>query len=320
METCDKNSKIKCAQVQAGHYRAELVLVLLTLLWGSTFTAVKVLLEQLSFSWLLFYRFGIGVLVLTLFCLIKRVRLNVQIWRSGLILSLFLFVGYLSQTIGLQTTTASKSAFITSMVVVFVPVLSVFLEKRFPRFSSIMGIFIAVFGLILLVQPQGGGIASGDIWTLMCAITWAVYIVQLQVETSRHNNLALLWVQMIGMTFLCLLAIPLERMLMPQTTAGWLPDLTSVGLLVYLALGCTLLTTGLQTFFQKGTTSTRAALIYTAEPVFASAIAWVWLGERFTRVQWLGALLIIAGVLFSELYPEKSSASGGELDVEASDA
>ncbi len=305
-----RERRFECSELPEGHYRAEAVLVGLTLLWGSTFTAVKVLLEQLSFSWLLAWRFGIATFFLSIYCLYRRVPIRAHHWRAGIPLSLYLFAGYLTQTIGLGSTTASKSSFITSMTVVLVPLASLLIEKRYPRLNSILGILLATVGLYLLVQPRGEGIASGDIWTFLCTITWAVYIVQLQIETQRHDNLSLLWVQMIGMTVLCLGAIPVEGLLLPGAVRGWIPSGQELWLLVYLSLGCTLVTTGMQTFFQKGTTSTRAALIFTAEPVFASAIAWIWLGETFTVMQFLGAGLIVGGVLAAELIPERRSLCG----------
>lgn len=293
------------SELPEGHYRAELILVGLTLLWGSTFTAVKVLLDQLSFSGLLVWRFGIATFFLSVYCIGTRVHIESRHWRAGISLSLLLFAGYLTQTIGLNSTTASKSSFITSMTVVLVPLASLLIEKRYPRLNSLLGIFLAMIGLVLLVQPRGEGIASGDVWTLLCAVTWAVYIVQLQIETRRHDNLSLLWVQMIGMTALCLAAVAVERIYLPGEVREWIPDGRGLGLMLYLALGCTLLTTGMQTFFQKGTTSTRAALIFTAEPVFASAIAWIWLNESFSMVQICGAGLIVGGVLAAELIPER---------------
>jgi drug/metabolite transporter (DMT)-like permease len=153
--------RFECSELPEGHYRAELVLVGLTLLWGSTFTAVKVLLEQVSFSWLLAWRFGIAAFFLSIYCLYKRVPIGAHHWRAGIPLSLYLFAGYLTQTIGLHSTTASKSSFITSMTVVLVPLVSLPIERRYPRPNSIFGILLATLGLFFLVRPQGGGIVAG---------------------------------------------------------------------------------------------------------------------------------------------------------------
>jgi len=300
-----RERRFECSELPEGHYRAEAVLVGLTLLWGSTFVSVKVLLEQIGFTWLLSWRFAIATVFLSVYCLYRRVPITTRHWRSGLLLSFYLFAEFTTQTIGLYSTTASKSAFITSMTVVLVPVAALLIEKQYPRMNSILGIFLATLGLFFLVRPQGQGIVAGDVWTLLCAISCALYIVQLQIETQRHDNLSLLWVQMIGMTVLCLLTIPVEHFLFPGKVQGWIPSARGFGLLLYLSLGCTLVTTGMHTFFQKGTTSTRAALIFTAEPVFASAIAWFWLGETFTVLQFLGAGLIVGGVLAVELIPER---------------
>jgi len=299
---------LRRAELPAGHFRAELALLVVALLWGSTFAAIKVTLEEIHYSLLLAYRFSIATLALLPLCLGKRAAPSRAEWRAGGLLALFLFGGYLTQTIGLQYTSAPKSAFITSMVVVFVPLVSIVLEKRIPRRSSLLGVGLAACGLYILIRPEGERLNPGDIWTLACVISWAIYIVQLQIETRRHDRFSLLLVQMILMSLLCWAAVGVNCRGGELAEGGVLPSLRIFGVLVYLGIACTALTTGLQVFFQRGTTSTRAVLIYTVEPVAATVIAWLWIGDRMTLPQALGALIVLGGILLAELFPERRQA------------
>lgn len=288
---------------RAGHRRAAWILFGITMLWGSTFSVIKVLLGEIDYSFLLLYRFGLGTAVLWVICRARGVRPSKEEWRAGGALAVFLFGGYLTQTLGLQWTTPSKSAFITAMTVAFVPVISIFIEKAHPHRSSIIGVMLSILGMLLLVRPQGQGVNPGDLLTLACAVLWSIYIVQLPIMARRFSRLSLLFVQMAGMTLGCLGTVIVEGVFLQSEPMHWLPSATAIGWIVYLALGCTLLTTGLQTFYQRGTTSTRAALIYALEPVAASSLAFFWLGDRLTPPQMIGAAVVLGGVLVAELDP-----------------
>ena len=310
--TSQNHSSIKRADLPSGHYKAEFFLFLMTILWGSTFAVVKVLLDELDYSQVLAYRFSIATFVLLGFCWVRKSWPNRKEWWGGFVLGIFLFIVYLTQTIGLKSTTASKSGFITSMLVVWVPVFSVIFEKKFPRISSIAGVLIVITGLVLLIHPQGTGVNRGDVWTLASALFCALYIVQLQIESKRSSRFPLLVVQMVTMTLGCILALGIEQLFFSSSSHAWIPSLSGIGWILYLSLGCTLLTIGGLTYFQRGTTATRAALIYTAEPVFAAGIAYCCLSERLSLVQSLGALIILGGVLFSEFYPDSKRMNTGE--------
>jgi len=296
---------VERTELPEGCRRAELILAVLTILWGSSFAAIKIVLGEMHYSLLLAYRFTIAAAVLLPFYIIRRSGPTRAEWKAGIVLSVFLFGGYLTQTIGLQSTTASKSAFITSMVVVFVPLVSILMERKFPRSSSLVGVVIATAGLCVLTQPEVNGVNPGDLWTLACSFIWAIYIVQLQIDSRKHDRFSLLFVQMVMMTLGCWVAAAVESIGGEEVAVFTLPSLGTFGLLFYLGVACTALTTGLQTFFQRGTTSTRAALIYTVEPIAATIIAWLWISERMTSAQALGAAIVLGGILFTELFPNR---------------
>ena len=150
--------------------RAEVMLFLITFIWGSTFVTGKVVLSQVSPLQMMVIRFSLASVF---FLLVGWNRLFPIAWRSvfkAAFLGLLLFLGFAAQTIGLQWTTASKSAFITGMMVVFVPILQVLVERKPPKVGNIFGVAVVAAGLWFLCSPQGGTFSSGDGLTVLCAL------------------------------------------------------------------------------------------------------------------------------------------------------
>jgi drug/metabolite transporter (DMT)-like permease len=233
--------------------------------------------------------------------------------KASLLLGITLGCGFNFQAIGLIYTTASKSAFITAISALMVPPLAIILEKTKPRWTSVTGLLISIVGVYLMVRPEGKGINIGDVWTLGCAISFAFYIVYLQIYSKKVPVMDIILGQflVVGIGSWIASLIMLEPVTMPDTNTL----LTTV----YLVLGCTFLTAVLQTRFQKETTSTRAGLILTAEPVFATLFAWLVLHEILNGRQLIGGGLIIVGLLTGIAPPPKNKNSNGKYGVETSD-
>ena len=266
--------------------RAEGVLIGLTVIWGSTFVIGKIVLQNMSPLQMIAFRFTISSVFFLVFFSRRLFPLNRrQILRGG-ILGIFLFLGFLAQTVGLTLTTASKSAFITGMSVVFVPLLQVIIERRAPKVGNIAGVAVVSAGLWLLTSPSGSSFNAGDALTLLCALLFAIYIVYIDVVAHDMSAMQLTFLQMATNAILAL--------------AATLAFDTLVAVL-YLTVFATILTTFLQTRFQKETTPTRAAIIFTIEPVVASVSAAIVLGEQVGLGGAVGGGLIIGGVLLSEL-------------------
>jgi drug/metabolite transporter (DMT)-like permease len=275
--------------------RAELALVAATFVWGGTFPIVKVGMEYVSPILLIAVRFVVATLVLLLFFRTKIFPLSKSAILKGAVLSLFLFLGFVAQNIGLTITTASKSSFITGMMVIFVPLLQIVIERRLPKIGNIVGVVIVAAGLWLLTSPVGAGLNGGDALTLLCAVLFAVYIVYLDVISKEMTAIQLLFLQMLCTAVYALLAtLAFETPVFHWSREG-------VAALIYLTFLATLVTTYVQTRFQKDTTPTRAVVIFSIEPVVASAMAALILGEQLGPLGMVGGALIISGVLVSEL-------------------
>jgi drug/metabolite transporter (DMT)-like permease len=276
-------------------HTAELILFAATFIWGGTFVIAKLGLEDISPLLLNALRFTIATLLFFVLFPKHLHQMSQDTFYKGGILGLLLFLGFATQTVGLQYTTASKSAFITAMFVVFTPFFQLVIEKRRPYATNLLGIVTVSVGLWFLTAPSGEGFNRGDGLTLLCAIVFGLYIVALDIISKKHDLVHLTFLQV----FFCaavswvgvgLLEIPVFK---STPNAFW-----SLG---YLAILATVVTTYVQTRFQRDTTPTRAAIIFTIEPVWAAILGYVLLEERLGMLGALGAGLIIAGILISEL-------------------
>lgn len=267
----------------------------MTLVWGGTFAIVKIGMLDISPIALIAIRFLIAAAFYLAFFSRKLFPIPSRALAKGSILGFFLFLGFLTQNIGLTITTASKSAFITSMMVIFVPLLQFVIERRSPKVGNILGVAAVVGGLWLLTSPSGSEFNTGDALTLVCAVVFALYIVYLDVVSHEMTALQLTFIQVVSTAvFACVTALLFEEMFF-RVSVG------SVISVVYLTGFATILSLYMQTRYQKDTTPTRAVIIFSIEPVFASIIAWWLLAEHLGNLGIMGAALIIAGVLVSEL-------------------
>jgi drug/metabolite transporter (DMT)-like permease len=275
--------------------RAEGVLFGATLIWGSTFAAVKMILGELPAVQMVFWRMGVAALIVLLISGRSLFPMRPAALAKGAILGLLLFLGFVAQNVGMNYTTASKSAFITGMMVIFVPLLQFIVERRAPKVGNALGVLIVSVGLWFLTSPEGSGFNIGDALTVSCAFLFAIYIVYLDVVAHELSAMQLTFLQCATNAVLAFIG----TLLFETVTFAW--SGRTLAILVYLTLFATVLTTYLQTRFQKETTPTRAAVIFSIEPLIASIIAYFVLGERLGELGILGGALIIAGVLTSEL-------------------
>ncbi len=273
--------------------RAELALFATTFIWGSTFVVVKAGEAEVSPSLFIAARFGIGALLLGLFLIRQLGSISRVTIKKGLILGAMLGVGIVIQNHGIYQTTASKSAFITGLMVIFTPIAQFILERRLPRIGNIAGIIIVTAGLFLLTSPDGSEINRGDLLVLLSAVIFGVYIVYIDLYTKGETVLHLSFVQVTVTTLTAAAVLPFETIVFQPTTQ-------LIVSLLYMGTCATIVTTYMQTRFQQDTTPTRAVIIFTLEPVIAAVLAYYVLSEQLGFMGIVGAGLIIVGILISE--------------------
>jgi drug/metabolite transporter (DMT)-like permease len=265
-----------------------LALLLTTVIWGATFPATKAALDQISPLSFLFLRFFLGTLLILLWLVASRRRLHCDraVLEASALTTVFLFLGYLLQTVGLQHTTASNSAFLTALYVVFVPLILMRIDRR-----VVMATAIAVVGLWLLIKPDTS-MNIGDLMTLGCAVAFAGHIICLERFTRQVDAPSLLVWQMLAMTVLFLPAPWWEES--PSTafspTAVLLVGLGVTGVLATLAFA-------VQMWAQQLVPAQQVALLFASEPAYAAWLSWYFLGETLDMQGWIGSALILLAVV-----------------------
>ena len=279
--------------------KAELALVANAAIWGATFVLVKEALGGISPALFLAVRFSVATAALLM--LFRGVWKGPIPWRSlagGALTGLFLYSGFFLQTMGLRLTTPPKSAFITGLSTVMVPLLAALVYKVRPQVSEVVGVLVATAGMALMTLE--GDIATvnrGDWLTFACAIAFAAHIVTLG-HFSEQMSFELLSVLQVGFAALAaLLLFPWVET--PQVE--WRPLV--VWAIMITGLLATALAFTVQAWAQHYTTSTRTALIYALEPVFAWITSYCITGESLSGRAAAGAALILSGVVLVEMKP-----------------
>jgi len=217
--------------------------------------------------------------------------------------SAFLFLGYALQTAGLRLTTPSRSAFLTGLYIVLVPIFACFVQQCRPQLREAGGVMLAMAGTVLLTAggeawpPSGLRWQTGDWLTLGCAAAFAMHILAVKRYSGAMSFERLSLYQIGGVALLSwVLLLPAEEpRLVWSAGLAWALALTSI-----LATAIAFL---VYTWAQRRTTATRAALMFATEPVFAGLAGWKWAGDPWTASSLAGAVLILSGILLVEMKP-----------------
>lgn len=278
----------------AARTKAELLLVVITLIWGSTFVVVKSALVDAAPFTFIGVRFTFAGLMLLL--VLSRGRLDRNAILPGVLLGLFLFGGYAGQTSGLRLTTPSKAAFITGFSVILVPPIMVFFGYRM-RWANIAGALLGLAGLYLLVRPPAlQEVNRGDVLVLLGAGSFALHIVVVGRYATRFSFRHLVTVQILAVGLLAVATTPFD----PDRMFNWTPRLAAA--IVVTAIFATCVAFSVQNWAQQYTPPAHTALIFALEPVFAAITSRIVLGERLGGEALAGCLLILAGMVVSEIW------------------
>jgi drug/metabolite transporter (DMT)-like permease len=277
---------------------ADATLIFNAVIWGATFLLVKAALRDVSPVFFLALRFCLAALaLLALFRGSWKPLVGREVMAGALVGS-FLFSGYLLQTLGLRLTTAPKSAFITGLTSVLVPLLAALVYKNRPRSSEVYGVLVATAGLgLMTLKGEAVWISRGDLLTLCCSIAFAAHIVTLG-HFSEYMSFELLSVTQVGAAGVLASGLFwwVERPHME-----WRPAV--VYAILITGLLCTAAAFTIQAWAQHYTTSTRTALIYMLEPVVAWITSYLVAGEGLSFRAAAGAALILGGVVLVETKP-----------------
>ena len=278
-------------------YTPELALIAATTAYGSTFTIVQNALEDVTPVGYMLLRFGMGAAVLLPFAIVRGFRrpevpetsrreFAIAIAFFGLIA----FLGYVFQNVGLELTSTSNSAFITGLFVVFTPLVETVVTHKRPPNNVLLAVAVSVVGLWFL---EGGTyrIGTGDAWTLACAFMFGIWIFVGGRLVQRFDPVALTAYQIAVVAILCI----------PVVAFTEIGHITTEVLLAAALTGivCSAGAFTLQLWGQRFVEPSRAAVILQFEPVVAGVIGF-WVGERLGWKGYLGALIILGGIVIAE--------------------
>jgi drug/metabolite transporter (DMT)-like permease len=295
---------------------ADGALVLTTLVWGTTFFMAKDILSSWPPLAYMFARFGVAALILVVLFRRQLAGAGREAWRAGATLGLLMGLGFGLQAAGQVYTTASKSAFVTGLTTPLVPFVAYIVLRARPGVENLIGVALASAGGLLILAPQDdAGVNFGDLLTLVSTALFALHITFLSLYARRFDVRQITVLQIASAAAFISLAWVVVRAAASVFGAEALPafaareavplafDARIVVQLLYLAAVATVAVFFLWTWGQSRTSATHAAVIFSLEPVFATAFAVAargpqeWMGAR----GWAGAGLVFAGIIVSEL-------------------
>ena len=284
-----------------------LLLLIASLVWGSTFVPQKIAMDFWSPLQFTSFRFLLGGLILLLFINIKDIKINNKIGfiSSSLASALILAIAALFQQIGIVTTSATNAGFYTSLYVIMVPLIGIFLFK-IPHWSIWPCVIICFFGSVLLGTSDGDlfslNLKYGDIWIISSAVFWAIHLHIVSYSVARFPVLIFSILQFI----LCGIFLLLYGIFFQSSSIFSFERVDIFGFytLVYCSVGSVCIGFTLQMFGQKLVPPTSAALIMSSEAIFAAIFGWLILSELLNFKGFLGAILILLGIILVQIIPK----------------
>ncbi len=287
--------------------KADLVLVLVTAIWGSTFIVNRLALETAPPLVFVLVRFTLAGLVLYVFARGRPVTPNLA--RDSAVIGILLAIGIGSQISGQLFTTASKAAFVTGLSVPLTPVAGYLMTRKKPSRENLAGLVLAAAGFAVLTWPEGAaGWNKGDLLIVGTAVSYAILIV-IMAETAPNHDVR--WYSF-GQIAAAAVAVGVARLALAPFLSGggtfavaesrslaWTPRITAA--ILWMALVATVVTFLAQTWAQQRMPATHAAILFALEPVFTALFAALFLGERMTGRDWTGAAFVLLGIVVSEL-------------------
>lgn len=277
-----------------------LLLLFVTFLWSTGFIFAKGLIDVLPVSVVYIIRFGISFLLFYLFYR-KKIVISRSTFKAGLLIGSVNAAAMILMFLGLQYTTASNSAFITSIFVVVLPFLELHFYHKKPGLLIWLGVAVATLGVYLMAVSGGGHftVNIGDVLTLVCGIIFAYQIFFITHYTKKENTYGLIAMQFgvntIAGILLFVFYDVLGKVGLPDCSALVSPKI--IGILIAFAVTATLIPFAVQFHIQKKVSASVAGLAYVSEPVFAVTLAIIILKEMPTGQQWVGIALIMLSLV-----------------------
>lgn len=275
--------------------KADGMLVVVTLFWGSSYLFMKMGLTNLQEFNLIALRFGIAFVLAGLLFYRRMLHSDWKTIRSAALLGLILFAVFAAVTFGVKTTTTANAGFLVSLTVIIVPIISSIFARKIPKGKVIAGVILAIVGIGLMTLNRALSIGTGDLLCIVAAVCYALHILATGALTKQVDSIALgVWQLGVTAVIALVFSICVETPHFPATSAAWVAVMA-------LSILCSGIGFIVQTTAQKFTTPTHTGLIFSLEPIFAAVFAILFVGETLTLRSYVGAGIVLAGVLCAEL-------------------
>ena len=274
------------------------LIVLATIIWGSSFVVMKNSVDVLPTFWLLAIRFTFSALVLAVVFIKRWKVLDRQYLIGGTVMGFCLFVAYAFQTFGLEQTTSGKNAFFTAVYCVIVPFLYWVIAKRRPDKFNILAAFLCIAG-IALVSVTGSNATAfnmGDVLTLIGGFFFAAHIVAVAKYSEGRDIFILTTLQFASFAVFSWIGVLITR---PALTPGVF-DQSLIFSLAYLVIFASCGALLFQNIGQKYTAPSTAAVLLSLEAPFGVFFSILFANERPTPLMFVGFALIFLAVVCSE--------------------
>ncbi|MEO4052846.1 DMT family transporter [Solibacillus sp. CAU 1738] len=275
--------------------KANLLMVIVTLFWGMSYTFMVMGLEVLEAYNVVALRCLIAFAVAGLIFYKKLMQVNTKTIIYASIQGFILFLVFALSSFGLKTTSASNAGFILSLTVVLVPIFTSILDKKLPSRPVRFAIIMTLIGISILTLKESLTFQVGDILVAIAAVSYAIYLILNSSFTKNVDSISFGVYQLgfagVFAAFFCLL---FETPQVPTTTIGWIAILG-------LGIICSAFCFVAQSVVQQYTSPTHTGLIFSLEPIFAAMFAFIFLDEAITTQLLIGGAFILIGNLVAQL-------------------
>jgi drug/metabolite transporter (DMT)-like permease len=276
--------------------RVYFFLVLTTLFWGGSFLFTKIGVSTIPPQLFVLTRFILATAIMLLVCSRRLRKLDSGTFIRGMTVGIALGLTNLSFVFGIQGTSISRAGILNNLFVLFIPVITKIIWRDRIGRVNMVGIALAVAGIILLATGGGGGFNRGDFLSTFCAFMIACHIITVS-KVLKNDDVFL--VTLVQFATVSLLAGTATLLLPLPAFSITTPAVLSV---VYCAVLPTVLCFTLQNIYQRYVTPTRAGLIYTLDPVWSLIAGFFVLGERLNNREWIGCGIIFLAALLPLLF------------------
>ena len=274
------------------NHKYNICMFIATIFFGMTYVLTKICLNYSTELHIISFRFLIAFVISLIFLQKKIFPIKIKEILYSLILSVLLFMVFITMTIGVKYTTATNASFLISLSVIFIPFFSWIFNKEKPKKSIFIVLIIALIGIMLLTLDKNLEFHIGDILCLICSLLFSFHVLITERFVKNNNPITLGVLQFGGVAILSFLVqYPIEKFTLPKNEKFWIS-------LMILSVFCTALAYIIQTVSQKKLSSTLIGLILSLEPIFSGIFGYFILNEYLSPQQYMGAFLLLISIIY----------------------